>query len=568
MTATYPRTIPLLNISGDQNLRDGTRYKLARIIETKPRELLAEEQAMIMEIVTACQEVLEDAAQAKAAGKELPSLEEERAIHEEQTARLEQEQKAAEAKKKEQENREEERMLESLVQDELNRQKAKAKETKRKSRPPALLSEASVGSVGGGTNADTGSLLFDQPMSVMDVNENPASFQVVSRKVLLRQGHVSKVYTVLPVLQTGRSASLLVLKQTCLTPTSKDAAKFKTQLQILESELEALKKTRHHNILSLLGSKVHRAEDEEGLDSGWNVSILTEFADKGSLGEFLEMSGGLGVAKVRSWTIELLGALKHLHDDQGIIHQDIHIENVLLVREASGDIRPKLADSGYQRKLHSLNGVKQLSDTMSVAKSAYWFPPEVANASQPQYTQKTDVWDFGILFLQMIFGISVIQKYASPSALSDTLVLSESLNEFVVKLFKADPRKRPRAFELASFAFLATDAPILEDDLSADGSKFGSVSEYLPVTPRRPHTDSFNAGGPFSKSRYREDFVEEGRLGKGGFGEVVKARKKLDGQIYAIKKITQKSSASLTEVLKEVRLLSQISHPSVVSMST
>ena len=45
---------------------------------------------------------------------------------------------------------------------------------------------------------------------------------------------------------------------------------------------------------------------------------------------------------------------------------------------------------------------------------------------------------------------------------------------------------------------------------------------------------------------------------------MVKARKKLDGHIYAIKKITQKSSASLTEVLKEVRLLSQLSHPYVV----
>jgi translation initiation factor 2-alpha kinase 4 len=67
-----------------------------------------------------------------------------------------------------------------------------------------------------------------------------------------------------------------------------------------------------------------------------------------------------------------------------------------------------------------------------------------------------------------------------------------------------------------------------------------------------------------TSSRYREDFVEEGRLGKGGFGEVVKARKKLDGQIYAIKKINQRSQASLTEILKEVRLLSQLSHPAVV----
>ena len=521
---------------------------------------------MIMEIVTTCQEVLEDAAQAKAAGQELPSLEEERAIHEAQAANLAQQQKSAEAKKKEQESREEERMLESLVQDELNRQKAKARETKRKSRPPALLSQDSVDSGGANNTAFNDMLMFDQPMSIIDVNEDLASFQFVSHKVLLREGPVSKVYTVQPILPNTKSASLLVLKQTCLVGDGKDSAKFKTQLQVLESELEALKKSRHHNILLLLGSKVHKTEDEEGAEVGWTVSILTEFADKGSLGEFLEIAGGLGVAKVRAWTIELLDAIKYLHDDHGIVHQDIHAENVLLVRETSGDIRPKLADSGYQRKLYALTGTKQLSDTLSVAKSAYWFPPEIANISQPQYTQKIDVWDFGILFLQMIFGLTVIQKYVSPGALMDALILSESLNEFVVKLFKADPRKRPRAFELASFAFLATDAPILEEDGVSLDSRLGSISEYLPVTPRRPRADSFNTSGPFAKSRYREDFVEEGRLGKGGFGEVVKARKKLDGQIYAIKKITQKSSASLTEVLKEVRLLSQISHPSVVRM--
>lgn len=162
----------------------------------------------------------------------------------------------------------------------------------------------------------------------------------------------------------------------------------------------------------------------------------------------------------------------------------------------------------------------------------------------------------------MIFGLSVVQKYSSPTALADSMVLSDSLNEFVQKLFKADPKKRPRAFELSSSEFLATDAPILDNDTSPDLSRLGSMSSLMPATPRRQRHDSMNTGGSFS--RYQEDFVEEGRLGKGGFGEVVKARKKLDGQIYAIKKITQKSSASLTEVLKEVRLLSQLSHPSVV----
>jgi len=99
-----------------------------------------------------------------------------------------------------------------------------------------------------------------------------------------------------------------------------------------------------------------------------------------------------------------------------------------------------------------------------------------------------------ILFLQMIFGLSVIQKYASPMSLAESLTLSESLNEFVHKLFKADPKKRPRAFELSSSEFLATDAPILDEDSSAAASRFGSITSLMPVTPRRQRHDSMNSG--------------------------------------------------------------------------
>lgn len=102
----------------------------------------------------------------------------------------------------------------------------------------------------------------------------------------------------------------------------------------------------------------------------------------------------------------------------------------------------------------------------------------------------------------------------------------------------------------------------MDEDSSAVFSRLGSTSSLAPITSRRPRHDSMSLTGPFS--RYAHDFVEEGRLGKGGFGEVVKARQKLDGQIYAIKKITQKSSAQLDDVLKEARLLSQLNHPSVV----
>ncbi|KAE8446644.1 hypothetical protein EG329_011837 [Mollisiaceae sp. DMI_Dod_QoI] len=563
-TATYPKTQPLLSIKGDFNLLEGTRYKIQKIIETKPKELVAEEQAMIMEIVNACLDVLEDAAQAKAAGKVLPSLEEERAAHEAALAKEAEVQKAKENKKKELERLEEQRMQDTMIQDELKRRKERVQESRRKNRaPPQVISQASIDtSVNGQAPHET--LAFEQPISLLDANNDQILFQVVAGKVCLRRGPSSKCFTVHPVVAQGAGdIPILVLKQTDLATEVKDANKFKAQLQLLESELKSLKIIRHQNILEMLDYKVHKTIDEDGeSNSSWTVSILTEFAEKGSLQEFLDIAGSLGVEKLRSWTIELLDALRFLHE-KGIVHEDIHAGNVLLVRSLNGQVRPKLADAGYQSKLRAMSGQKQPADTISVAKSAYWLPPETANVCQPQYTQKTDIWDFGILFLQMIFGLTVVQKYSSPTALADSLALSDSLNELVLKMFKADPKKRPRAVELGPSEFLATDAPILEDETSASPSKFGSVSSLLPVTPRRRH-DSMNAVSPFMRSRYKEDFVEEGRLGKGGFGEVVKARKRLDGQIYAIKKITQKSSASLTEVLREVRLLSQLSHPSVV----
>lgn len=143
--------------------------------------------------------------------------------------------------------------------------------------------------------------------------------------------------------------------------------------------------------------------------------------------------------------------------------------------------------------------------------------------------------------------------------------LSPSLYEFVQKIFTADPRKRPRAYELSSFEFLATDAEVHATETPPTSSR-PSISSVYPATPfRQRHNSASNDHGGIFASRYKQDFFEETRLGKGGFGEVMKVRKKLDGQFYAVKKIVQRrSSSTMTEILKEVRVLSQLSHPYVV----
>ncbi|RMJ12849.1 hypothetical protein CDV36_007490 [Fusarium kuroshium] len=556
MTATYPKSPPVITLK-DYDLKEVTQFKIQKFLETQPKVFALDQQEMIDQIVEGVRDILEDAAQAKADGKHLPSLEEERERHEASMAKLAQAKKEEDDRKKMEETKEEERVMAEMLQQQIDRQRQKAKESKR--RPNGKTPQQPTSST------ETEELIeFDQYCNTTDKSGNILTFKAVASKCDPRQGPVSTVYTVRPVLANGQGSQTMALKEAVLRTSSKDSKEFKVQLQSLESRLQDLKtvkRVHHRHLVEVLDFKVQSGiATDPTIPNAWTVSVLTPLAEKGPLEELLELAGQIEIGKVRSWTRDLLDALNFLHN-KNIAHQDIHAGNILLFRESTGEIVPKISDSWYQREIHAISSHKPGPPGMTSAKSAYWLPPEVAAASKPQYTYKTDIWDFGVVFVQMIFGLDVLRTYSSPKNLMESLTLSHSLHELVSRFFKEDKQKRPRAFELGSSEFLATDAPVLFDDTAAMLSSSPSISS-LQVIPARLRRDSITRNPVLS--RYTEDFVEEGRLGKGGFGEVVKARKKLDGQIYAIKKITQRSQASLTEILKEVRLLSQLSHPAVV----
>lgn len=559
LVATYPKSPPLLTLKEHSHLKEATLYKVQIYVETQSKEFVKEEEVMMMSLVEGIREILDEAAQAKIAGRALPTLEQERAAHEAAVAKLAQEQRHKEEQKKLHDTKEEEKYLGQMVQQELKRQDERVKESRRKN-PPSHVAFSPVDDT---RNSEGERIVFDQLCRLTDVDGHSIVFNAVTGKTEFSAGPITTVHEVRAVLPTGQKRPRLALKQIQVHSVGKDQVQFKKQLQALESELDSMKKLRHQAILEVLDYKIGRNANANANGMSWDVSVLSPFADDGSLEKLLRWSGHLDVNRVRSCTVNLLDALGWLHS-QGVVHQDIHPGNILLVTEQTGDMIPKLADAGYQRELHNLCTTTQTLTSMRDAKSAYWFPPEIAAASKAQYTQKTDIWDLGLVFLQMILGLDVAQKYHSPVDLMDSLSLSDALEELVAFFFKSDPKKRPRAFELSSSEFLATDAPLFMENTSAShsGNTLGSLPQIVPIRSRSRHNSTTNRGP--TTSRYKEDFVEEGRLGKGGFGEVVKARKKLDGQVYAIKKISSGSQGGLTEVLKEVRLLSQLSHPSVV----
>lgn len=86
-------------------------------------------------------------------------------------------------------------------------------------------------------------------------------------------------------------------------------------------------------------------------------------------------------------------------------------------------------------------------------------------------------------------------------------------------------------------------------------------------THAQNHSSSDSSPAPIiSTSRYKTDFEEIEFLGKGGFGEVIKARNRLDGRLYAIKKIRldPRDSEDLRKILREVHSLSSLHHQYVV----
>lgn len=553
-------TAPLLALANANGLQRNYRQRLNAILEDMPKTLLG--SAMVFDIATAVQEVLEEILLAQERGKDLPSLEEERAMNAAVALRAEEERRLELERKRLEASHEEERILEKMVLEEVNRQKERIRASRRRS----SITSSEVPFEEPSLNSGLERVRFDHRTELKTEEGLIISFRIVCLTARLRQGAVTDVWTVKPleIGEQGHSV-ILVLKQVCLITSTTKEDEMKNKVLDLEKELETLRGLRltpHSGIIQVLDFNVNREVTVEDDSVSWKINILTEHADKGSLEELLDMVGPLDSEKIRAWTIQLLDALEYYHCN-GVIHRDIHAGNVLLVRTRSGSIVLKLADGGFQRHLHEMRDMISSSSRISTAKSAYWIAPEIAQeGGATAYNRKTDIWDFGVVFLQMTLGMKLQQQFASPSAVMDAADFSPSTEDFVRKMFRLDPRKRPAAFELLNNNCLRSNDSILPSQNSLSDQLLSSSTLLSPFVTDRARRDSQQLGRGLS--RYSSEFHELAKLGKGAFGEVFKARNKLDGQIYAIKRITQRSQESLSKVLSETVLLSRLNHPYVV----
>ncbi|KAF3128500.1 hypothetical protein TWF703_009570 [Orbilia oligospora] len=547
--SVYPKVAPVIRLSDPVGLRGEHQKSLENLIRKQVADCMGDE--MMSVIAEEVRQYLNDRANAKDADAHKPALFEERALKEE----AEKKRQAEEAVQAERERKAD---TERRAEAERQRTKKAFNQAQQKRR---VRLEAQNSQTLDDDAADTGDgicRLFPERLVVKDTIGNHGRFRKVGGMVLLQKHGRTSVYVVRPIFEVPQDFEVaLVLKEmewTNLNPSSSEGTQLLTKLETdLEKLIPSEDNQRHSSVVEVLATNITEIPmdymgDDHGDARKFRIDILMEYANKGSLADLLETVGKLDVSMVRSYILQLIDGLRDLHQ-AGIIHRRIHPRNVLLFQSVGGKTIVKFADPGISYRLQALENYQDGTEEPFDSKDP-WVAPELATSKAP--TKKTDIWDFAVLILQMLLGLDLRTKHVSPqAALKERLPLS--LKAFLGKMFLREHNKRLGVFDLLPMEFLRQGDDAYDDDPTDNETIPTAMS---PV--KRRGSFSGKAG------RYAQEWDEIQRLGRGGFGEVVKARNKFDGSFYAIKKVIETSSNTLTDVLKEVLLLSQLNHPNVV----
>lgn len=289
------------------------------------------------------------------------------------------------------------------------------------------------------------------------------------------------------------------------------------------------------------------------------------------------------------------------------------LENLRIVKLCHPSYAHKVLEMLTRYPNKGLEERKSLIDFMPES----WRAPELKGELNA-FQLKTDVWDLGVLFIRVMLNYNIFELYESPEvflAKFNPGDFKEMENyaylvfDLFSKMLQQKVSKRPSPLELNAIRFLR-DGPIITNSIllnptpvwtdlqTVDNKNKQNIRDhdsrlyrnakdnalthlevpkhlvelkqsYTPYVNKRQPTPMMISSSSLQKNdqpnigRYERDFEEIGRLGKGGFGEVVKARNRIEGTFYAIKKIKHRES-KLDNLMSEVLSLARLNHQYIV----
>ncbi|KAI9098889.1 kinase-like domain-containing protein [Phlyctochytrium arcticum] len=559
----YPDELPFLEVRKEKGITDGQVLEIQKAAIEFARQLLG--QAMIYDIATFIQEHLYRSNSVNRGGKQVSFFEQmqdrrEQADKEEQ-ARVQRDLERHRQIQEEAMN-EENQLLAEQIQGEILKKQAKMREERERRRRAFGEEEIEMKTEDGSSTVETA------PVSAI----TKYTLDAIAKGPRVHTGNLSTLYMVRLKEQSDSDEASIVLKEIIISNHHYISGEGKKKLFDAFTEAQKFTSIRHPNLVTIYDARIEKVRDF------WRFDLLMEHCRGGSLNELVARCGGVQLSIARKYMKQLLKALAYLHS-QNLIHKDIKSRNVLFLSGHSPDQQVKLSDSLYARRLLDLHKARPLHPPMPEEPQFHsgWIAPELLERPGV-YGRKSDIWSLGRTFLEMVFGPECLVQYSGFGEIAPKASLvSERLLNLISLMLTPDPKQRPTALDLLGHSFLEDvghpELPIALEILkssSAVPSPATSFHRQLPPsTPQKSLLSSVSSKLMFPSqtlSRYRLDFEEIEFLGRGGFGEVVKARNRIDGRFYAIKKIKldPKDREGSKRILREVQTLSRLHHQFVV----
>ncbi|XP_010255622.1 PREDICTED: LRR receptor-like serine/threonine-protein kinase GSO2 [Nelumbo nucifera] len=219
-----------------------------------------------------------------------------------------------------------------------------------------------------------------------NLDEVESATQYFSEVNLLDKSNFSAIYK--GILRDG---SVVAIKSISKTSCKSEEADFLKGLNILAS-------LRHENLVRLRGFCCSRARGE--------CFLIYDFVPNGNLSWYLDVKDSN--ARVLEWStrvsiiIGIAKGIEYLHSNKAnkpaLVHQNISAEKVLIDQR----FNPLLSDSG----LHKLLADDIVFSALKASAAMGYLAPEYTTTGR--FTEKSDVFAFGMIMLQILAGKRMI----------------------------------------------------------------------------------------------------------------------------------------------------------------
>lgn len=216
--------------------------------------------------------------------------------------------------------------------------------------------------------------------------------------------------------------------------------------KFIKLEIDILRQMTHRNLVKYMGCKYSSKLKE--------YSVILEYADGGSLEQYIKKRGHLSESLVSKVVHQTLRGLEYLHSKK-IIHRDLKPANILIT--TSGYI--KITDFGVSAQLLNIESMRT-----SCVGTPHYSAPEVIQVLP--YSFQADIWSLGCSVYEMLFGHRPYHEMNQVSAMYRMVTdehppipednhLSKPCLEFLLACWVNDWKKRPTAKELKDHPFVA-----------------------------------------------------------------------------------------------------------------